>query len=165
MKLVDVSPDLTLTSTLQKAKDAQEAWEEIKTSLDDILEAFDMESHQKRFISGLSVGDMRLGIGWQLIDKPRLSFLSRVLLTVRSGVLLPTGRHRSSRHPFAIENGYNGHWGIPLRFDINLEGNESIHLGIHSGLTVFFHTSRTIRAATTTAQQGIFIFWWRLSWL
>ena len=72
------------------------------------------------------------------------------------GVLFPTGKQRNPYQVFSLPTGYNGHWGVPLKFNVALGLYEWITIGMHLGALFFVEKTETIRVKTDAEQSGLF---------
>lgn len=89
-----------------------------------------------------ALSDSTLFIGWTRTFH-HTEYLDFIDLTLKTGVLLPTGTKVPLNRTCAIPTGYNGHWGIPLSVDISVGAYDWITFGAHGdGLFLFNKKSR-----------------------
>lgn len=98
-------------------------------------------------------GDTTLLAGWtcNYEETEVLDFLD---LTIKGGLLVPTGREKNENEPFDIPSGYNGHVGFPLRVDGALGSYDWLTIGGHLGMLLFGAKTKDIRMKTDTRQNG-----------
>lgn len=73
------------------------------------------------------------------------------------GILFPTAPKRNERKVFDIPLGYNGHYGVPLKFDCSVGYWEWLTTGFHIGALFLIEKKQTIRMRTAADQNGFFI--------
>ena len=100
-----------------------------------------------------NAGDAAFLLGWTT-NYEETEVLDFIDITLKSGLLTPTGRERDIRNPFDIPSGYDGHYAIPLFLDTAFGLYEWLNLGFHVNALVFFKTTKTIPMKTSLAQNG-----------
>lgn len=83
-----------------------------------------------------SFGDLTLLAGWT-INYEKTQDLDYIDATFRGGVLFPTGTKRKPIYLVDISNGYNGHYGFPLSFDLAIGWYDWVTVGAHLGVMPF----------------------------
>ena len=98
-------------------------------------------------------GDLSILAGWagNYVDTYYLDFID---VSAKVGGLFPTGRTQNIHNPFELPLGYNGHYGVPLKFDVSIGLYEWITTGLHIGALFLFENKQTIRMKTSTTQNG-----------
>lgn len=136
------------------------AWINFRDNLNEILGAYCFErycSSSKR--TGL--GDISLLLGWEHRFWSPTNFLNYLHFIIKSGALFPTGKARNFSEPFAIEIGYNRHFGIPVRADLILGLSSDICIGTYIGSLFFFSKSHCGYPVRTSDKQNGFIKFYR----
>ncbi|GMU19632.1 MAG: hypothetical protein AMXMBFR12_08240 [Candidatus Babeliales bacterium] len=87
-----------------------------------------------------SFGDLSLLGGWT-INYEETCDIDYVDVTFRAGILFPTGTKRDPIYVVDIANGYNGHYAIPLSFDLAIGWFDWITVGAHGGIMPFISRS------------------------
>jgi len=103
--------------------------------------------------STTAMGDLSLLVGWSHthIDT---CYIDYVEVSTKLGVLVPTGKDRSLTNPFALPSGYNGHYGMPLKFDMGLGYWEWLTIGLHIGALFLFDHEAVLTVKTSANQNG-----------
>lgn len=147
ISFVDQSPTSgALTQTIAE-------WVAVKNNFDTILNAYGYENFQEPQKQN-DVGDLSLIVGWQHTDQESFDFVDYVDIAFRGGILFPTGGRENVSKPFSIPAGYNGHWGIPLNFDISVGARDWLTIGFNVGALFFFDETRKHRMKTQNNQAG-----------
>lgn len=82
------------------------------------------------------VGDWWLGAGWT-INYQETQELDFIDVTVRAGIVCPTGKKRNPYQPTSIAHGYNGYWGFPFAIESAIGAFEWLTVGIHAETVPF----------------------------
>lgn len=144
----DLSPD----DTIRPNKNTP-AWISFLQNIDAILNQHRISIKKS---SRAGIGDLSFLGGWAgtYFDTVILDYID---VDAKIGVLFPTGKTRDIRNPFELPLGYNGHYGMPLKFDVAFGAFEWITIGSHIGALFLFDRTTNIRIKTSEQQQG-FIF-------
>ena len=97
--------------------------------------------------NGAAASDSTLFLGWSYTydDTCYLDFIDTSLKT---GVLFPTGKKADTDEVFSIPYGYNGHWAIPLSWDISCGGYDWLTFGFHADTLFFLKKKQCLRMRT-----------------
>ncbi len=100
------------------------------------------------------VGDTTVLFGWtgNYDDTEILDFFD---MSVRVGVLIPTGKKADPNFAFDLPTGYNGLVGIPVTFDAAFGLYDWVTLGMHFGVLPFTSTTQSVRVPTSPDQTGL----------
>jgi hypothetical protein len=103
--------------------------------------------------STTAMGDLTLLAGWSHthVDTCSIDYID---VSTKIGVLLPTGRPRSLTNPFSLPSGYNGHYGMPLKFVMGIGYWEWLTLGLHIGALFLFDQTAPLKVKTAADQNG-----------
>ncbi len=104
----------------------------------------------------MGIGDLTLLAGWTFNNQDT-TYADYYDVTAKFGILFPTGKKRSLRNPFDLPLGYDGFYGMPLKFDCSMGYWEWLTCGAHIGALFLFDRSRCIAMKTAHDQNG-FIF-------
>ena len=146
IQYTDLSPDSgTPNSTTPE-------WQDFLLNMNAIFNRYGLEPLTT---SGRSAGagDFSILGGWagNYLGTCHLDFID---VSAKFGGLFPTGRTRSLDNPFELPLGYNGHYGVPLKFDASIGLYEWITTGIHIGALFLFESKQTLRMKTAAEQNG-----------
>lgn len=99
------------------------------------------------------IGDTSFYLGWThtYLDTEVIDFLD---VTLKLGVLVPTGDKKDLGHPFDLPNGYNGHVGVPFSFATAIGLYEWLNIGAQFNVMPFVHKTKTLRMKTDSCQNG-----------
>ncbi|MFC1894857.1 hypothetical protein ACFLYH_02815 [Candidatus Dependentiae bacterium] len=130
-------------------------WRQFKNQLDVILQNYGLNSATKKY-SQTGLGDLSILVGWQGIKENKEDDTTRFLgLTLKGGILFPTGNKDKTDYVFSLPTGYNGHWGIPLAVEGEIGFLGWLTLSAHASAVFFFDDdNKTRRMKTFTKQQG-----------
>lgn len=100
------------------------------------------------------VGDLTIFLGWthNYQDTTLLDFVD---LTIKAGLLVPTGKKQNVNNIFSLPTGYNGHIGFDLSTDFAMGAFEWLTIGLHADGLIFADKTRFVRIKTAAAQSGI----------
>lgn len=100
------------------------------------------------------VGDTTVLLGWtgNYDDTEVLDFFD---MSVRVGVLIPTGKKADPDYAFDLPTGYNGLVGIPVTFDVAFGFCDWMTFGAHFGVLPFTKSTQTVRVPTAPDQTGL----------
>lgn len=105
-------------------------------------------------IETTGAGDLSLLLGWT-INYENTEILDFIDLTFRAGMLAPTGKKACTNKAFDLPTGYNGHFGIPLSFDLALGAFDCFTLGFHMDVLPFIDSIQCVRINTNPNQEGL----------
>ncbi len=91
-----------------------------------------------------ALSDATLFFGWTYSYENTV-YLDFIDVTLKTGVLLPTGKRRNENFVLDIPFGYNGHWGIPLSYDMSYGLYDWLTLGLHADAVFFFKRTACLR--------------------
>ncbi len=109
--------------------------------VDPLLKEFNLSLEPLRE-SALS--DCTLFMGWTYSYENTV-YLDFIDVTLKTGILFPTGKTRNENFVLDIPFGYNGHWGIPLSGDISYGLYDWLTFGAHADAVFFFKRTACIR--------------------
>ncbi|MGE0207203.1 MAG: hypothetical protein AB7R69_05140, partial [Candidatus Babeliales bacterium] len=142
----DLSPDDTIFPNKNTP-----VWQEFLANFNAILNQFDLKL---KGADRTDVGDLAILGGWTT-NYENTKHLDYIDVTAKLGVLFPTGKRKKLSRPFDIPQGYDGFYGVPLKFDISLGALEWLTLGSHLGALFFIERgSKNIRMRTNEQQNG-----------
>lgn len=104
-------------------------------------------------IHEIGAGDLSLLVGWTN-NYQETDLLDFVDITVKCGILAPTGKKKNQDAVFSIPIGYNGHIGLPASIDAAIGSYEWLTLGVHLGAIIFLDRCYTMRLKTDCGQSG-----------
>jgi hypothetical protein len=130
-------------------------WVLFKETLDDLLALYNLKPHNAKY-SQTDVGDLSILVGWQGINEKNENDTTRFLgLTLKGGILFPTGTKEKADYVFSVPTGYNGHWGIPLSVELEAGFMKWLTLSAHASALFFIDDdNQQKRMKTFTKQQG-----------
>lgn len=99
------------------------------------------------------VGDFTILGGWAS-NYQETCYLDYFDVSAKIGLLFPTGKKRNLTDPFDLPLGYDGFYGLPLKFDCSIGYWEWLTLGLHSGALFFFEREKTLALKTSQEQNG-----------
>lgn len=100
------------------------------------------------------IGDISFLGGWTC-NYENTETLDFVDLSIRLGILAPSGRIANVNKVFDLPGGYNGHIGVPISFDVAFGLYEWATLGFHLGAMPFADKEQCVRITTDPTQQGL----------
>ncbi len=120
------------------------AWEQPVSLLAPFLHEFDLSLKRT---DGAAASDSTLFLGWSY-SYDDTCYLDFIDTTIKTGVLFPTGKKAKSGELFSIPYGYNGHWAIPLSFDISVGAYDWLTFGYHADALFFIKKMEYLRMRT-----------------
>ena len=128
------------------------AWQNFLSNFCQILQRWHFKNVFTKKINA-GVGDISFMGGWtrNYVDTVYLDYVD---VASKIGILFPTGKKRDEDIPFDISLGYNGHWGVPFKFDIAFGMLDWLTLGGHIGVLFLIGKNRKIRMRTSSQQNG-----------
>lgn len=154
LTLVDRSPESTTPGEVFTKTD--QAWVNFRDNLDTILQEYGFDCYSPGS-QHTSLGDIALLAGWQRTFRALPSFFRYIKLSLKLGVLFPSGNIRDFQKPFSIEPGYNGHLGIPARADVIFGLSHDIYWGNYAGFLTFSSKEHDRYPIKTDLHQNGFI--------
>jgi hypothetical protein len=91
-----------------------------------------------------AASDSTLFIGWTHSNE-KTCWLDFVDMTLKTGVLFPTGKAKNPNQVFDIPFGYNGHWAIPFSGDMSCGLFDWLTIGMHADTLFFFKKKQCLR--------------------
>lgn len=125
----------------------------------DFLNNFDailaQNNLSKQPVNEYGTGDLSLLLGWttSYLKNPYLDYID---VTGKIGILLPTSKKASLQNPFFPGLGYNGHYGIPVKFDISIGYWEWLTLGCHIGSLFLLEKKDTVHMSSVADTTSYF---------
>lgn len=101
----------------------------------------------------IGTGDFSVLAGWTFNYQDTIEW-DYIDVTSQWGILFPTGKKKNEGQPFDLPLGYNGFFGIPLKFDCAAGIYEWLTLGAHVGALFFLKKDKTIAVQTALNQNG-----------
>lgn len=126
-------------------------WEIFKAHFDEILARYNLS---KESYSSTNVGDTSLFLGWthSYQDTEVLDFVD---VSLRLGVLIPSGVTTNPDLIFSLPSGYDGHVGAVVVADFAFGAFEWLTIGAHFDAIVFGDKTQNIRLKTAPFQSGM----------
>jgi len=125
-------------------------WQSFLTIFDDILTQYNLNICDYKCTH---VGDLSLLLGWTK-NHEKTEVFDFVDVTIKGGVLCPTGAKRNPNKVFSLPNGYDGHWGFPFSFDIAFGAYEWLTMGVHLETIILTKKAKELRMKTALGQSG-----------
>lgn len=125
-------------------------WQSFLTQFDTIMEVagLNIGAFKKN-----GVGDLSCMLGWTN-NYETTEFMDFVDITIKTGILFPSGDKKDPDKVFGLPMGYDGHVGLPLSLDVAFGLYEWLTIGGHlEGLFLFNHT-KDLRIKTAAQQSG-----------
>lgn len=98
-------------------------------------------------IKKTGVGDTSVLIGWTY-NYEETDEIDYFDFTIRTGILIPTGKKKNQNLAFDLPTGYNGHTAVPFSFDCAMGSYDWLTMGIHGSATVFTKRTQCVRMQT-----------------
>ncbi len=105
-----------------------------------------------------SVGDPALFLGWHGYKEMPKNFLSDINGLVEIGVTFPVTNLRNQQIVFSVPAGYEEHWSIGFRLQLEAGVKNWFALGFTGGAYVFLAKKNCLRLYTDCAQSGPIVF-------
>jgi hypothetical protein len=144
---IDLSPE---TGALSQTTPE---WTAFLNNFDAILAQFGLS---KQPVEELGLGDFTMLFGWT-INYQEFNYIDFLDVTAKVGVLFPTAQQKNQREAFSIPLGYNGHYGIPLKFDISFGYWEWLTAGFHIGALFLLEKTVDMRMMSVPGQANCFM--------
>lgn len=126
-------------------------WLQFTRNFAAILDRFDISL---KGVNRFGAGDLSILIGWAR-NYEETQILDYIDVDAKIGALFPTGKTRDINRPFDLPQGYNGHWAIPLKFDLSVGAWDWFTWGTHLGALFFFKQDKATHFRSSTAQNGL----------
>ncbi len=127
-------------------------WVDFLQNFNAILAQFNLT---QKNTSESGIGDFSFLVGW-VRNYEETCYIDYIDVDAKIGVLFPTAKKRNEDVVFSLPLGYNGHYGVPLKFDCSLGYWEWLTAGIHLGALFLIEKNQTIRMKTAAEQNGFF---------
>jgi len=127
-------------------------WVDFLQNFDAVLSQFQLKV---RSTSEASIGDFSLLAGWAR-NYEETCYIDYIDVDAKIGVLFPTAKKRNEDEVFSLPVGYNGHYGVPLKFNCSLGYWEWLTAGLHIGALFLIEKNQIIRMKTAAEQNGFF---------
>ena len=128
-------------------------WIRLLKLFNNVLNAYDMKNYDSVY-EKTGLGELSIMVGWQYEDKKTFDFLQFLSLAFRLGLLFPTDSKADVSYAFPVSTGYDQHWGLPLRFDLNIGALSWLTFGAYTGVQFFFNKTYNNRMKTNANQSG-----------
>lgn len=99
-----------------------------------------------------SLGDIALMLEWSNIYHQDKEWLKAVMLYLKGGVLFPTAEEADENIAVSMPLGFDGAWGLPLGFGIELDFKKKVHAGVDVDFFILFDETRNRRMKTHVDQ-------------
>jgi hypothetical protein len=129
-------------------------WQAFLSDLGPIFNRYGIEFKSMQNRTG--IGDFSFLVGWAGTYQ-NTCVLDFVDASAKIGALFPTAQTTNINRPFDIPLGYNGHYGLPLKFDCAIGAFDWLTLGFHIGALFLFKKNRTMRLKTDERQNGFIL--------
>lgn len=146
ISFVDLSPDDNLFPNVKTAQ-----WQNFLNLFPQMLERYNLSIGCTQ---RTGLGDISFLGGWTC-NYENTETLDFVDLSIRAGVLVPSGEIADVNKAFDLPGGYNGHVGVPISFDVAFGLYEWMTLGFHLGAMPFGDKEQCVRITTDPTQQGL----------
>lgn len=128
------------------------AWVAFLENFNTILARYNLS---KKSQSRSGPGDFSLLVGWAR-NYEETEYIDYIDVDAKIGVLFPTAKRRNENEVFSLPLGYNGHFGVPLKFDCSFGYWEWLTVGLHIGALFLIEKNQVIRMQTSVEQNGFF---------
>lgn len=128
-------------------------WTTFLSNFPAILSRFNLSN---RPTHAAGIGDFTFLVGWARNNQDT-EYLDFIDVSAKIGVLFPTGKKANEDEVFSIPLGYNGHFGVPLKFDLSLGYWEWLTVGMHMGALFLIEKSNEIRMKSNLNQSDYFM--------
>jgi len=142
--------DLSSSSNAVEPNKNHPIWQAFLTDFNNILSRYDLSICPWK---KTGVGDLSILFGWTN-NHQDTKFLDFVDTALQIGVLLPTSKKKDLCNAFALPLGYDGHFGLPLVFDLAIGLYEWLTLDAHLDLLFLFNHTKEMRLRTSKEQNG-----------
>jgi hypothetical protein len=130
------------------------AWQNLLSGFGTILSRYQISIPNTMHRTG--IGDLSLLAGWARTYQ-NTEILDFIDVSAKIGVLFPTAATASFRKPFELPLGYNGHFGLPLKFDCSFGAYGWLTLGFHQGALFLFKRTPEMLLKTSELQNGFIL--------
>jgi hypothetical protein len=125
-------------------------WQMVLNLFDQIMARYNMS------LAGFNkkgIGDTTVMLGWAN-NYEETDECDYVDFDASVGVLFPTGKQKNENRAFDMPLGYNGHFAIPISFNLSFGAYDWLTVGGHADALFFLKSCRSIRMNTTCEQSG-----------
>lgn len=147
IRFTDLSPDGPQTPNVNNP-----TWQDFLMNMPAI---FQRQKLSTKPLHTVGAGDLSILGGWAR-NYENTTYLDYIDVDGKIGVLFPTGKKQNPFQVFDLPTGYNGHWGVPLKFNASIGLYEWITMGVHLGALFFVEKTQTVRIKTDNEQSGLF---------
>jgi hypothetical protein len=144
---IDLSPEMSSYCPNKSTP----AWITFLDNFNDILSQYNLIFAGT---NGIGFGDVSLLCGWTH-NYQNTEILDYVDITIKGGVLFPTGKAKNENRIFSIPFGYDKHVGFPMLFDCSLGAYEWLTFGFHAQALPFLARCKEARIKTDFNQSGL----------
>lgn len=127
------------------------AWQDFLPLFDPMLQRYCLSICPT---TSVGAGDLSLLAGWT-INYENTEILDFIDMSFRIGALFPTGKKANVDCVFDLPTGYNGHYGVPISFDLALGAFDCFTLGFHFDALPFINKVQCLRVKTDASQEGL----------
>ena len=99
------------------------------------------------------IGDITL-LGGYSYSYTETEYLDFIDATLKGGVLFPTGKQRNLHNVFSLPQGYDGHFGAPIFFDVAFGLYDWMTLGGYASVILFADKTKNVSMKTSEQQNG-----------
>ena len=122
------------------SKHYKPVWQNTFKPINAFLRDFDLDLAP---VHGAGLSDSTLFVGWTKSYQDTC-YLDYIDFTVKTGILIPTGKKKNRHQVFSIPYGYDGFWAFPLSGDISLGFFDWLTLGVHADSLFFLNKKQCI---------------------
>lgn len=133
-------------------------WKQFLNQLNTLLSEYGLKEYGTQY-DKTSFGDISLLVGWQGIFETDEDDPLTFGITLKGGLLLPTGEGYRIDQVFTVPTGYNEHWGVPLRAQFDFGLKKWLSFSAHGSALFFFDDTKTRRMKTFYKQVGYIKLW------
>ncbi len=126
-------------------------WQTFLEQFDQILDRWGICCNP---LDAWGIGDTSLLLGWTH-NYQETDVLDFIDMTMKLGVLAPTGKRKHENEIFSLPFGYNGHWAIQGIGEIAFGLYDWLTFGGHIEAMYFLKRDRNIRMATAPCQSPL----------
>lgn len=127
------------------------AWQDFLNRFDEILAQYNLCFAGT---NAIGFGDVSLLLGWTN-NYQETEVLDYIDVTVKGGLLFPTGKPKNENLIFSIPFGYDKHFGFPILLDFSFGVYEWLTFGFHGQALVFLNRCKEARIKTDFNQNGL----------
>ena len=125
-------------------------WQEFLNNFEQILNDYNLNIND---FCQHGIGDTSFEIGWTK-NYEETEYIDFIDITIKSGIIAPTGKKKDEDKVFSLPLGYNGHVGIPVSLDLATGLYEWLTIGGHFDIIWFARKNKDMRIKTAKEQSG-----------